>query len=226
MNRVKLIDTSICFILCCILLTLPIQAEEVSPESAPRLFPEEAQIELDDVQELKEKLRKAEEEIERLSTAQTIEQASWFQESSNSPGGSQAGAGGSGGSGGGGDNLAQKSQNPISDLVSLPLQNNWDMGYNPDGRVRYLGNLQPVIPVKLNEDWNLINRFIVPFVNAPIGSDDRSDGIGDMTGQFFFSPRNSEKLIWGVGPSILFPTASMPPWDFRNGGQGWTLSPC
>ena len=113
--------------------------------------------------------------------------------------------------------LASKSQNPISDLVSLPLQNNWSFGSDPGNRTSYVGNLQPVIPVKLNEDWNLINRFIVPFENYPIGPDERTHGIGDTTGQFFFSPRDSGRLIWGVGPSVLFPTASDP----VLGGQEW-----
>lgn len=124
-----------------------------------------------------------------------------------------------GDSAGGGD-LASKSQNPISDLVSLPLQNNWDFGLNPGEQTRYIGNLQPVVPVKLNENWNLVNRVIVPFVNVPIGVDDRERGIGDMIGQFYFSPRNAGPLIWGVGPAVLFPTASDPVLGFGEWGAG------
>ena len=119
--------------------------------------------------------------------------------------------------GGGGSDLAAKSQNPVSDLVSLPLQNNFDYGLNPGNRVRYIGNLQPVVPVKLNDDWNLINRVIIPFENFPVGEDLREHGIGDMVGQFFFSPRTESPFIWGVGPSVLFPTASHP----VLGGQEW-----
>lgn len=123
-------------------------------------------------------------------------------------------------SGGGGGDLASKSQNPISDLVSLPLQNNWDFGVSPGNGSRYIGNLQPVVPVKLNEDWNLINRVIVPFVNVPITPEAQAHGIGDMVGQFYFSPRNSGKLIWGVGPAVMFPTASDPVLGFGQWGAG------
>ncbi|MEW4490477.1 neuromedin U [Thalassoglobus sp. JC818] len=126
------------------------------------------------------------------------------------------GAGGEAGGGGSGD-LAAKSQNPISDLVSLPLQSNWDFGIGPGNDQRYIGNLQPVIPIKLNEDWNLINRVIIPFVNLPTGLDEQEHGIGNVVGQFFFSPRNAEKFIWGVGPTVQFPTASTP----NLGAQEW-----
>ena len=122
-------------------------------------------------------------------------------------------------SGGGGD-LAAKSQNPISDLVSLPLQSNWDYGINPRSRTRYVGNLQPVVPVKLNDDWNLINRIVVPFVNVPVGPDMRSHGIGDMIGEFFFSPRDPGAVIWGIGPAVLIPTASDPTLGIQEWGAG------
>lgn len=123
-------------------------------------------------------------------------------------------------SGGGEGDLAAQSQNPISDLVSLPLQNNWDFNVQPAGRTRYIGNLQPVVPVKLNDDWNFISRAIVPFVNVPLDDDMRMHGIGDMLGQFYFSPRTSGPFIWGVGPAVLFPTASAPEFGFGEWGAG------
>jgi hypothetical protein len=121
---------------------------------------------------------------------------------------------------GGGSDLAAKSQNPISDLASVPLQNNFDIGLQPGTRNRYIGNLQPVIPLKLSEDWNLIARMIVPFVNAPVGLQVRSDGIGDSIVQFYFSPREPGKLIWGVGPNFLLPTSSDQMLGFQEWGAG------
>jgi len=120
----------------------------------------------------------------------------------------------------GSGDLASKSQNPISDLSSVPLQNNFDFGVDKSNRTRYVGNLQPVVPFKLNDDWNLIARTIVPFVNSPIGPDLRSDGIGDTTAQFFFAPSNPGKLIWGVGPSFILPTASDPTLGVQEWGAG------
>jgi len=167
-------------------------------------------IELDELEELRQKLRAAEVEIERITSGQPVLPVSYFQADGSS------GAGGGSAAGQGGD-LARKSQNPISDLVSLPLQSNFDIGFEPGNRTRYVGNLQPVVPVKLNEQWNLVNRIIVPFVNAPIGPDNRSDGIGDSIGQFFFSPRKPDRVIWGVGPVVLFPSAT----DSTLGVQEW-----
>jgi len=62
--------------------------------------------------------------------------------------------------------LAQKLQNPIADIIILPIQYNYDMdiGPNDDGS-RHLTNIQPVYPFRLNEDWNLISRTIIPVID-------------------------------------------------------------
>ena len=63
------------------------------------------------------------------------------------------------------DDLAKKIANPISDLISVPFQFNYDKGYGPSNGGRFTLNIQPVMPVKLNEDWNVIVRTIVPLIN-------------------------------------------------------------
>ena len=63
--------------------------------------------------------------------------------------------------------LAKKAQNPVSDLISLPLQNNFDFGIGPKNGVRYTLNIQPIYPAKLGDNWNLINRPIVPLKYEP-----------------------------------------------------------
>jgi hypothetical protein len=45
--------------------------------------------------------------------------------------------------------LAKQLQNPIADLLSVPLQNNWDFGIGPADAMKYTVNIQPVIPVSL-----------------------------------------------------------------------------
>jgi len=62
--------------------------------------------------------------------------------------------------------LAKKLQNPIADLISVPLQSNWDFGIGRADAMRYTLNVQPVIPFHLSRDWNLITRTIVPFIHA------------------------------------------------------------
>jgi hypothetical protein len=59
--------------------------------------------------------------------------------------------------------LAKKLQNPIASLISVPIQNNFDFGAGPNGDgFQYKVNIQPVIPITLSEDWNLITRTILP----------------------------------------------------------------
>jgi len=62
--------------------------------------------------------------------------------------------------------LAKKLQNPVAALISVPLQSNWDFGIGPEGAMRYTLNVQPVMPISIGKDWNLITRTIVPVIYA------------------------------------------------------------
>jgi len=105
--------------------------------------------------------------------------------------------------------LAKKAQNPVADLISLPLQNNTNFNLGPGNDTQNVLKIQPVIPVKLNEQWNLITRTILPVIYqpalTPTGSSDF--GLGDTSVTAFFSPRDS-KPIWGAGPVALIPTST------------------
>ena len=112
--------------------------------------------------------------------------------------------------------LAKEAQNPIANMISLPFQNNTNFGIGPDDdEVQNVLNIQPVIPFTINDDWNLITRTIVPIISQPdfyTGPDDGTiTGLGDITFSAFFSPKDSGKLTWGVGPIFLFPTATDGP---------------
>ena len=98
------------------------------------------------------------------------------------------------------EDLAKASQNPIADLVSVPFQSNTNFNSGPFNRTQEILNIQPVVPMHLNEDWNVISRTIIPLVSQPdplINSS--TNGIGDITQSLFLSPSNAGKLIWGVG---------------------------
>lgn len=106
------------------------------------------------------------------------------------------------------DDLAKKIANPVSDLISLPFQNNYDCCYGPEDSGRYTLNVQPVIPFSLNDKWNLITRTIVPYVNQA-GGDDHLIGFGDTSQSFFFSPKAAANgVTWGAGPIFLWPTGA------------------
>src|SRR5262245_20825857 len=120
--------------------------------------------------------------------------------------------------------LAKKLQNPIANLISVPLQSNWDFGIGRADAMRYTLNVQPVIPISLGQHWNLITRTIVPFIHAesPIPGGDGAGGIGDITQSFFLSPREPMGgWILGGGPVFLYPTAS----DDALGSEKWGAGP-
>lgn len=108
------------------------------------------------------------------------------------------------------DNLAQKTQNPISDLISLPFQNNTNFGIGPNNRTQNVLNIQPVIPFSLSENWNLVTRTIAPLISQPDISEESGStfGLGDINTSLWLSPKDPGKIIWGVGPILSFPTAT------------------
>lgn len=118
--------------------------------------------------------------------------------------------------------LAKKLTNPVSDLVSVPFQLNWEQGVGPADQTRFILNLQPVMPFSINGDWNMIARVIIPFINMPpLGNGtEAASGIGDVQAQIFFSPAKS-KVIWGVGPVISLPSTTEP----TLGTEKWSMGP-
>lgn len=108
--------------------------------------------------------------------------------------------------------LAKKLSNPVADLISVPFQSNWDFGIGPENAMRYTLNVQPVIPISIGKDWNLITRTIMPIIHAQApakGLEDKS-GLGDILQSFFFSPKAPTGGGWivGAGPVILYPTGT------------------
>ena len=121
------------------------------------------------------------------------------------------------------EKLAKETQNPIANLISVPFQNNFNFGIGPNDATQWILNVQPVIPITLNKDWNLITRTIMPIINQPspapgIGS---AFGLGDINPTVFLSPANSGKLIWGVGPTMTLPTAT----ESLLGNGKWSAGP-
>jgi hypothetical protein len=123
------------------------------------------------------------------------------------------------------ENLAKAVQNPLANLITLPMQANFNDGVGAtDERVFNL-NIQPVIPIP-GEKWNVITRTIIPLNSVPsqqfVGDDSSTFGLGDTSLSIFWSPAAATSLVWGVGPSITIPTASNP--DIL-GSDKWSLGP-
>lgn len=104
--------------------------------------------------------------------------------------------------------LAKASQNPVGDLTSVPLQFNYSTGGGLAGQTLFNLNVQPVVPLAIGKQWNIIARTIVPFFNVPVSSTDRAKGVGDIQEQLFFTKQKPGAVIWGVGPIFSFPTAT------------------
>ena len=120
--------------------------------------------------------------------------------------------------------LAQQLQNPIANLISVPFQNNFDFNGGPrDDGFGWTLNIQPVIPFRLNDDWTLITRTIVPIMHQERYTAHHESGLGDVTQSFFFAPRSGVPgLTWGVGPAVLWPTATRPAFQSRQWAAGPT----
>jgi len=116
--------------------------------------------------------------------------------------------------------LAKAAQNPIANMVSIPIQSNFNFGYGTDrDKSQIVNNVQPVIPISLNKEWNLITRTIIPVIYTEFP--EYQTGIGNIQWTGFFSPANSGKFIWGVGPVFQFPTRT----DTFLGNKMWTAGP-
>ena len=122
--------------------------------------------------------------------------------------------------------LAKQLSNPIASLISVPLQWNYDQNIGPDrDGERFTLNVQPVIPISISDDWNVISRTIVPIVSQDDifpGAGDQF-GLGDTVQNFFFSPKavGESGIIWGAGPIFLLPTGT----DDLLTGEKWGVGP-
>jgi hypothetical protein len=124
----------------------------------------------------------------------------------------------------GAEKLLKDTQNPVASLISVPVQNNTNFNLGPANRTQDILNIQPVIPVGLSKDWNLIVRWITPVVWQPVPTQKNIGvyGLGDMVPTFFLSPAKPGALIWGIGPAFQLPTATN--FDTGQGKFGVGLS--
>lgn len=124
--------------------------------------------------------------------------------------------------------LAKKTQNPIADLISLPFQNNLNFGYGakdaPEpSSTQYVLNIQPVVPIKVADELNLITRPIIPVIRQPdLIEGGETWGLADIQLQTYLSPSGTDKVTWGVGPVLQFPSATN---GKKLGTEKWSAGP-
>jgi hypothetical protein len=127
------------------------------------------------------------------------------------------------------EDMRAAAQNPLSSMYSLPLKFSYDQGAK-NGNAGIF-TVQPVIPITIG-NWNLVNRVIIPYADIPgpiSGQPGNPNpipgpgarGLGDINYSIFFSPVKTSKIIWGLGPSINFPTAT----NDQLGSGKWSIGP-
>lgn len=107
--------------------------------------------------------------------------------------------------------LAKKLANPVASMISMPFQNNMDVGIGTYNGSRNILNIQPVIPLKISVKLNLITRVILPVVAQYniTGEDKQESGLGSTTASAFFSPAQPKNgFVFGFGPAFLIPTTT------------------
>jgi hypothetical protein len=121
--------------------------------------------------------------------------------------------------------IAKKTQNPVGDIISMPFTNYTNFNVGPNKGAQDILQIQPVIPIHLNADWNVITRTVVPLVWSPSFQPAASVppfGVGPTSFTAFLSPKNIVNgWVWGVGPVTQLPTIS----NKTLGSNVWSLGP-
>lgn len=121
--------------------------------------------------------------------------------------------------------LAKQLSNPVASLISVPFQFNYDEGFGPNDGQKVTLNFQPVVPISISEEWNVISRTILPVIwqNDIAGDSGEQTGLGDITQSLFLSPKHPgpSGIIWGAGPAFLVPTGT----DELLGTGKWGVGP-
>ena len=109
--------------------------------------------------------------------------------------------------------LAKAAQNPVANIMSLPLQYNYYTGGGLGSTSAMVLNVQPVLPLEIGQKWLVVARTVVPFTNVPLprpllADTGRSSGIADIQEQAYFTAAKPGKITWAIGPVFSFPTAT------------------
>jgi hypothetical protein len=115
--------------------------------------------------------------------------------------------------------LVRQYQNPLARFTRVQIEDNAQFGFGPNNEVLNFLRLQPLIPIQLNQQWDIVTRLVIPIMHLPWP--ESTDGLSDIGLQVFLTPAQTGKLIWGIGSSFLFPTATHE----MLGTEKWSAGP-
>lgn len=121
------------------------------------------------------------------------------------------------------ERLQKAVQNPLANMVNVPIQYNGSFPIGSFSRTQTVLSLQPVLPFRMSDRWNLVTRLIMPLVSQPYLNrlEGTKNGLGDLNPSFFLSPVKSGKFDWGAGPAFLLPSAT----NSAIGSGKWAAGP-
>ena len=115
---------------------------------------------------------------------------------------------------------AALSQNPMADVMRLPVQNRFDQGVGYKDNTQYNLIFKPTMASDVAENWIMINRFDVPLIYRPgiePGAPD-DHGLADIQYESLYGPSGWRRFYWGVGPLFEIPSAT----DSGLGSKKWS----
>jgi len=122
------------------------------------------------------------------------------------------------------EELRKAARNPFADEIKLTFEEDFTFNQGPYDRSANSLAIQPVIPLSIAGDWLLVTRTVataIAYQPNSLAKSGGTTGLGDTTTSFFLTPAHTGKLIWGVGPAVLMPTAT----SNQLGDGKWGVGP-
>jgi hypothetical protein len=118
---------------------------------------------------------------------------------------------------------AKQMQNPLAVKSSVTLLENIGFNVGPENKSGNVTTLQPIIPVRITPDWNVLTQTTLPFISLPSFNPEEghTNGLGDATLYAILSPKRTAEWLWGVGSVFQIPTHT----NAHLGTDRWGFGP-
>ncbi len=103
---------------------------------------------------------------------------------------------------------AKQLQNPLAVKTSITLQESIGFNIGPEKKTGNVVTFQPVIPVRITSEWNVLTQTTLQFLSLPSFSPEQGhvNGLSDTVLYAALSPNRTAEWLWGVGAVFQIPT--------------------